>query len=804
MKKRNLLLAFVAGFALSSCTIQDLMFWKKKDDQQQQQDDDSKTDPVVSEWAANVQNLMKQYLDGVVLPYVSGTWTWEYDSEYKCVYGTSYDAKVSEAKAAFSGWEQLGEDDYGDMWYGKSTTNGSIELCPYEGKDNSNKSMAVIEAYFKQVQPDWTDADKAVMRNFLGFEVPFVTGYWSDGLAYNSESDSIYCEGENVNLEEAQANLEAGGYFVTEQSFWGIPIGLLATKIVGDIKVKVDLQDWSIFGDGCSIEISKLDKVTDWPTDDVATAAGVYMDYEPEIVPEPVGATGYFVSEGEDGLLVDAVGVTTSAYLELLNGESWTVIDTYVQEYGFYVCYSPNETVILYITSGLSYLELEIVASVPRLDSWPTSYIDTFTFTNLGSIYKVLEFEGQYYYYNQGTVEDTTYGSYDQAVIEIEKESPSEADLVAYKEALAADGYEVSYQAETSSAYATLVATKGKIQITGKYYSTEGQEFFRLTIVGVEANESPLVVKNKQIDLLKGYSAQINASLLTGFEGTIVYGSKNPEVATVTSEGEVTAVSKGTAEIEVSVEVFGKTFIDTVTVSVLEQATSVSISGPEVAKKGKSYQYEVAFPEGTTSMDAPVWSLTSGSGFASIDSATGLLTVSDELISEQSATIHLVVGSLSADFTVDLKPVSEVTDTLTISKIFGESKPTSYTDFSNVSDASDAKYAGRCCTNNSGDFIQINKKTPPLGIYSSTSGGTIRSVTVNFHSSDANSNEVNVYASNEPFTLAEVSSKATLVGTITNSGGTGTYEFTSDYAYVAIMTAKNAHYFSSVSFVWEA
>ena len=802
MKKRNLLLALVAGFALSSCTIQDLMFWKKKDNQQQQ-DDDSKTDPVVSEWAANVQNLMKQYLDGVVLPYVSGTWTWEYDSDYKCVYGTSYDAKVSEAKAAFSSWEQLGEDDYGDMWYGKETTNGSIELCPYEGKDESNKTMAVIEAYFKQVQPDWTDADKAVMTSFLGFEVPFVTGYWPDGLAYDSEYDDVYCEGENVDLEKAQENFEDAGYHVEQIDFYEYLVGLKATTIVGDIKVVVELYDWSIFGSGASIDIKKVEKVLDWPTDEVAEVVGVYMDYDPEVVPEPTGATGFFVSEGNDGLLVDAVGVTTSAYLAQLVSASWTVISTYVEEYGFYICYSPNETAMLYVTSGLSYLELEAVPSLPKLDDWPTGYIDAFTFNTLDSMYKVLEFEGDYYYY-QEVATDETYTTF-EAEIEVYKSNPSEADLVAYKNALIADGYTlVSYQEETDTYYASFRATKGKLSIRGTYYSDSGSEHFKLVVSGIEANESPLVVENKQIDLLEGYSAQINASLLTGFEGTIVYGSKNPDIATVTSEGEVTAVSKGTAEIEVSVEVSGKVFTDSVTVSVLEQATSVSISGPEVAKKGKSYSYEVAFPEGTTSMEAPVWSLTSGSGFASIDSATGLLTVSDELISEQSATIHVVVGSLSADFTVDLKPVSEVTDTLTISKIFGESKPTSYTDFSNISDASDAKYAGRCCTNSSGDFIQINTKTPPLGIYSSTSGGTIRSVTVNFHSSDTNSNAVNVYASNEPFTLSEVSSKATLVGTITNSGGTGTYEFTSDYAYVAVMTAKNAHYFSSVSFVWEA
>ena len=90
MKKRKLLLALVAGFALSSCTIQDLMFWKKKDNQQQQDDNSSSGDPAgATEWTAAQQNMMKSYFNGEVLPYfelpAGMSWTDEYSEEYKCL-----------------------------------------------------------------------------------------------------------------------------------------------------------------------------------------------------------------------------------------------------------------------------------------------------------------------------------------------------------------------------------------------------------------------------------------------------------------------------------------------------------------------------------------------------------------------------------------------------------------------------------------------------------------------------------------------------------------------------------------------
>ena len=795
MKKRKLLLALVAGFALSSCSIQDLMFWKKKDNQQQQ-DDSSSTDPAkATEWSTSVQNLMKQNLDGVVLPFISGTWTWAYDSEYKCVYGTSYDANVAEAKGVFSSWEEEGEDSYGDMWYKKLTTNGFVELCPYQETDDSNKSYVEIDAYFRQQQPDWTDADKAVMTSFLGFEVPFVTGYWPDGLAYYEDDDVVYGEGENVIMTQAEAILLADGYSISYDYFENV----IATKIVGDYKVTVSVSDWSWIGAGCSIEISKLEKVTDWPTDDVATAAGVYMDFDPEVVPQPVGATGYFVSEGSDGLLIDAIGTTSSAYIELLESELWTINSDYLED-GYYICLSPHETVLVYITSGLSYLEIEICPSVPKLNSWPTAYVDAFTFDRLDSMYKVPAFAGEYFYYQEGATDES--GETFEAEIDIYKESTSEEDLVAYKDSLISAGYTlVKYQEENDQYYANFTATKGKISVHGVYWNKPNTTYYyEIDISGIEADESPLVVENTQVDLLEGYSAQINASLLPGFEGTITYQSKDTSVATVSSSGEVTAVSKGTAEVEVSVVVLGKTFKETVNIAVLEQATSVSISGADVAKKGKTSQYSVSFPEGTTSMETPVWSLTSGTEYASIDSATGLLTVSNELVAEQTATIHLVVGSLSADKTVTLKPVSEVTDSITLAKLFSTSIGTTYTDFSGKKDASDAVYAGQCAGGN--DAIQIRSKNSNSGIYSSTSGGRIVSVTLHFSSADTQSSGVKIVASNTAFSSTSDLFSATVVATLTKDNPS--YEFVDSYQYVGVISAGGAHYFDSIDFVWEA
>ena len=803
MKKRLLILPLLAGFALSSCSFEDLMFWKKKGEEQSEVPggdpsggDPSGGDPSETKaWPTTVQNLMKQHLDNLVLPYIEGTWTWIWDTEFEVIYGTSYDTTLAKAKAAFSTWEDLGQDSDGDIWYGKQTANGSVELVPYNDTDDNKKAFVAIEASFKAPKTDWSDAEKALMTETLGVVVPFVTGEW-DPL--EEEDGIIGSYGDSVDMTAAKNALEKDEYTVDYDSESD---SITAYLITSTSKITVEL--YSFYG-LYVLEMSKMDKLTQWPAEEVATYVGHYMDFEVEVVPAVSNATAYFVSESSNGLNVECVGVTASTYVDSLAGEhNWVVSDNYLQSEGLYVCTSPNETIGMYVYPGEGSFKLDITPILPTLSSWPATYLNAFVKNEIGSIFTVPALEGKTAYtYN----EIEYYVSQDSqetilvAEITVGSTNIAEADLSAYFNLLKSNGYDGSYSESTEQTYANFTVTRGKIIVQGRFIDNEGQECVELSIYGADVEESPIVVEDKDIKLIVGGEAQIEASLLDGFSETISYESKNTEVATVTSEGLITASAKGSANIEVSVVIDDVKYVQTVSVTVLEQATSVSIEGASEVKVGKTSTYNVAFPEGTHSSEKPVWSITSGGDYATIDSDTGVLTAASDLTSDQEVVVSVTVGELSNTKTVTIKNVVEITDTLTLTKL-GVPTGTVYKPFSGIKDNSSAVYAGTCAGD--GGTIQIRSKNRDAGIYSSTSGGTIVSVSVTFNATkDKNTSVLNVVASNEPFTSVESLHTAQVIGTISNVNGSGTYEFTSSYAYVGLVSSSNAHYLDSVSFVW--
>ena len=147
--------------------------------------------------------------------------------------------------------------------------------------------------------------------------------------------------------------------------------------------------------------------------------------------------------------------------------------------------------------------------------------------------------------------------------------------------------------------------------------------------------------------------------------------------------------------------------------------------------------------------------------------------------------------------------VNQVTDNLTLAKL-GVPAETVYKDFSNIKDTSSAVYAGQCAGKN--ETIQLRSKNSNSGIYSSTSGGKIASVTATFSDETANTGKVlNVYASNEPITSTSQLFQMTPVGTINGVAGESvTYEFSQEYAYVGVASSSGALYLSGISFVWAA
>lgn len=149
-----------------------------------------------------------------------------------------------------------------------------------------------------------------------------------------------------------------------------------------------------------------------------------------------------------------------------------------------------------------------------------------------------------------------------------------------------------------------------------------------------------------------------------------------------------------------------------------------------------------------------------------------------------------------------------VTDYMTISDLGVTS--TSYTNFSGKKLTSSAVYAGQCARNNNSGVYSIQlRATSPSGIVTTTSGGKVKSVTINFGSNTTNDREVSVYGKNTAYSsgadLYNVNTRGEELGFVrkTNSSLNGTVTVDGDYEYIGIRSASNALYISSIEIVWE-
>ena len=140
---------------------------------------------------------------------------------------------------------------------------------------------------------------------------------------------------------------------------------------------------------------------------------------------------------------------------------------------------------------------------------------------------------------------------------------------------------------------------------------------------------------------------------------------------------------------------------------------------------------------------------------------------------------------------------STTTDTITASDLTATG--TSYSNFSNVSKSSGAKYAGNSAKNSAG-AIQLRTSNSNSGIVSTTSGGTISKVTIKVSSG---SNTIDVYGKNTAYSdatdLYNNSKQGTLVG---STKSTDTITFSTSYTYVGIRSNSGAVYLTSVDITY--
>lgn len=103
--------------------------------------------------------------------------------------------------------------------------------------------------------------------------------------------------------------------------------------------------------------------------------------------------------------------------------------------------------------------------------------------------------------------------------------------------------------------------------------------------------------------------------------------------------------------------------------------------------------------------------------------------------------------------------------------------------------------------------IQLRSKNNDSGIVASLANGACKSITFTFNNNTYAGNEhiIDIYASNEPFTLIQMYSDAmTPIGNVAyeENNLTKTYTFTGNYSYIGFRMRANAAFFDSIQFVW--
>ena len=167
--------------------------------------------------------------------------------------------------------------------------------------------------------------------------------------------------------------------------------------------------------------------------------------------------------------------------------------------------------------------------------------------------------------------------------------------------------------------------------------------------------------------------------------------------------------------------------------------------------------------------------------------------VENYIDSEYSAAVSVTTGEKG----------SIVEDKL-VSSLF-PANSTTYVAFTGVKVNSNAVYAGNSAYSNKG--ISLRSKDSNSGIVTTTSGGKVKSIVVEWISNTLSGRTIDVYGKNTPYSTAadlyNTTSQGTKIGSI--AYGTSTeLTISDDYQYIGLRSNDGALYVSSITISWDA
>lgn len=127
-----------------------------------------------------------------------------------------------------------------------------------------------------------------------------------------------------------------------------------------------------------------------------------------------------------------------------------------------------------------------------------------------------------------------------------------------------------------------------------------------------------------------------------------------------------------------------------------------------------------------------------------------------------------------------------------------------YDDWSGKTVTSNAVYAGNS-SKSSINAIQLRSNNSNSGIVTTTSGGTLKSVTVNWTEGNTSGKSLDVYGSNDPYKaptdLYDSKKQGTKLGSITYNTGTS-LTIDGDYAYIGLRSNNGTLYLADITIEW--
>lgn len=161
------------------------------------------------------------------------------------------------------------------------------------------------------------------------------------------------------------------------------------------------------------------------------------------------------------------------------------------------------------------------------------------------------------------------------------------------------------------------------------------------------------------------------------------------------------------------------------------------------------------------------------------------------------ALLAMIVGNVMA---------TDVTDELTWEGLELTSANANYAAFSGKTFNSNAVYAGTA-SSGQGKYIQLRSNKKDAGIVTTTSGGKLKSITIQFNSGTTD-RAISVYGKNSAYTegpdMYDADKKGTLLGDIYANAESKTLTVEGDYEYVGLVATNGAIYIDKITIVWEA